>query len=105
MFIGTLRCTDAYSVANFQNVPAFSQFSFSLLLFSICILSCGLSTRFLIKTNISSSLSLFLKYIVSIFSKILTWIIGGQKDTFAPPTQLLGGGRVPRLPPKSTPML
>src|SRR6218665_2057127 len=29
--------------------------------------------------------------LVSIFSKILTWIIGGQKDTFAPPTQLFGG--------------
>src|SRR6218665_2518902 len=45
----------------------------------------------------------FVSEVVSIFSKILTWIIGGQKDTFAPPTQLLGG-RVPRLPPKSTPM-
>src|SRR6218665_1257770 len=45
----------------------------------------------------------FVSEVVSIFSKIFTWIIGGQKDTFAPPTQLLGG-RVPRLPPKSTPM-
>src|SRR6218665_1140239 len=33
----------------------------------------------------------FVSEVVSIFSKILTWIIGGQKDTFAPPTQLLGG--------------
>jgi len=29
----------------------------------------------------------------------------GQKDTFAPPTQLLGGARAPAAPPKSTPML
>src|SRR6218665_3815152 len=33
----------------------------------------------------------FVSEVASIFSKILTWIIGGQKDTFAPPTQLLGG--------------
>src|SRR6218665_2482121 len=34
----------------------------------------------------------FVSEVVSIFSKILIWIIGGgQKDTFAPPTQLLGG--------------
>jgi len=40
----------------------------------------------------------FVSEVVSIFSKILTWIIGGgQKDTFAPPTQLLGG--VPGCPP------
>ena len=31
--------------------------------------------------------------VVSIFSKILTWIMVGQKDTFCPPTQLLGGAR------------
>src|SRR6218665_1671411 len=47
----------------------------------------------------------FVSEVVSIFSKILTWIIGGgQKDTFAPPTQLLGGA-CPGCPPKSTPML
>ena len=40
----------------------------------------------------------FVSEVVSIFSKILTWIIGWQKDTFAPPTRLLGG-RVLRLPP------
>src|SRR6218665_488395 len=45
----------------------------------------------------------FVSEVVSIFSKILTWIIGGQKDTFAPPTQLLGGA-CPGCPPKSTPM-
>src|SRR6218665_754065 len=33
----------------------------------------------------------FVSEVFSIFSKILTWNIGGQKDTFAPPTQLLGG--------------
>src|SRR6218665_974248 len=47
----------------------------------------------------------FVCEVVSIFSKILTWIIGGgQKDTFAPPTQLLGGA-CPGCPPKSTPMI
>src|SRR6218665_1661251 len=46
----------------------------------------------------------FVSEVVSIFSKILTWIIGGQKNTFAPPTQLLGGA-CPGCPPKSTPMV
>src|SRR6218665_1199253 len=46
----------------------------------------------------------FVSEVVSIFSKILTWIIGGQKDTFAQPTQLLGG-TCPGCPPKSTPMV
>src|SRR6218665_2742780 len=45
----------------------------------------------------------FVSEVVSIFSKILTWIIGGQKDIFAPPTQLLGVA-CPSCPPKSTPM-
>src|SRR6218665_3555047 len=45
----------------------------------------------------------FVSEVVSIFSKILTWIIRGQKDTFAPPTELLGGA-CPGCPPKSTPM-
>ena len=45
----------------------------------------------------------FVSKVVSIFSKVLTWIIGrGQKDTFAP--QLNYWGRAPQLPPKSTPM-
>ena len=45
----------------------------------------------------------FLSEVVSIFSQILTWIIGGgQNDTFAPPTQLLGA-RAPAAP-KYTPM-
>ena len=39
----------------------------------------------------------FVSEVVSIFSKIITWIIGGQKDTFAPPTQLLGA-RAPAAP-------
>ena len=39
----------------------------------------------------------FVSEVVSIFSKILTWIIGGPKDTFAP--QLNYEGRAPRLPP------
>src|SRR6218665_2719448 len=50
----------------------------------------------------------FVSEVVSIFSKILTWIIGGQKDTFVPPTQLLGDAcpgcplslRLCRDPPK-----
>src|SRR6218665_3826163 len=47
----------------------------------------------------------FVSEVVSTFSKILIWIIGGgQKDTFAPPTQLLGGA-CPGCPPKSTPMI
>ena len=46
----------------------------------------------------------FVSEVVSIFSKILTWIIGGQKDTFAP-SQLNYWGRAPQLPPKSTPMV
>src|SRR6218665_2393559 len=44
----------------------------------------------------------FVSEVVSIFSKILTWIFGGQKDSFAPNSII--GGRAPRLPPKSTPM-
>ena len=48
----------------------------------------------------------FVSEVVSIFSKILTWIFfGGQKDTFASPTQLLEGGARPSCPTKSTPML
>ena len=40
----------------------------------------------------------FVSEVVSIFSKIRTWIIGGeQKNTFAPPTQLLGA-RAPASP-------
>src|SRR6218665_2204051 len=39
----------------------------------------------------------FVSEVVSIFSKILTWFIGGQKDKFAPPTQLLGA-RAPAAP-------
>src|SRR6218665_3682237 len=45
----------------------------------------------------------FVSEVVSIFLKILTWIIGGQKDTFDPPTQLLGGAG-PGCSPKTTPM-
>src|SRR6218665_3752246 len=45
----------------------------------------------------------FVSEVVSIFFKILTWIIGGQKDTFALPTQLLRGA-CPGRSPKSTPM-
>jgi len=44
----------------------------------------------------------FVCEVVSIFSKILTWIIGGKRIAL-PPTQLLGGTR-PGCPPKSTPM-
>ena len=48
----------------------------------------------------------FVSEVASIFSKILTWIIGGAKGYLCPPTQLLGG-RAPGCPPtcKSTPML
>ena len=46
----------------------------------------------------------FVSEVVSIFSKILTWIFGGgQKDTFAPQLNYWGA-RAPAAPPKSTPM-
>jgi len=48
----------------------------------------------------------FVSEVVSIFSQILTWIIGGgAKGYLCPPTQLLGGGACPGCPPKSTPMI
>jgi len=43
----------------------------------------------------------FVSEVVSIFSKILTWIIGGAKGYLCPTNSIIGG-RVPRLPPKST---
>src|SRR6218665_3850001 len=45
----------------------------------------------------------FVSQVVSIFSKILTWIIGGAKGYLCLTNSIIGG-RVPRLPPKSTPM-
>src|SRR6218665_71158 len=45
----------------------------------------------------------FVSEVVSIFSKILTWIIGGAKAYLCPTNSIIGG-RVPRLPPKCTPM-
>src|SRR6218665_3343402 len=45
----------------------------------------------------------FVSEVVSKFSKILTWIIGGAKGYLCPTNSIIGG-RVPRLPPKSTPM-
>src|SRR6218665_336625 len=45
----------------------------------------------------------FVSQVVSIFSKILTWIIGGANGYLCPTNSIIGG-RVPRLPPKSTPM-
>jgi len=40
----------------------------------------------------------FVSEVVSIFSKILIWIIGGgQKDTFAP-SSIIGGARAPAAP-------
>ena len=39
----------------------------------------------------------FVSEVVSIFSKILTWIIGGAKRYLCPPTQLLGA-RAPAAP-------
>src|SRR6218665_859434 len=51
------------------------------------------------------------KFLVSVsevelqyFQKFSPGLLGGQKDTFAPPTQLLGGA-CPGCPPKSTPMV
>ena len=47
----------------------------------------------------------FVSEVVSIFSKILTWIVwGGAKGYLCPPTQLLGGALAPAAHPKSTPM-
>src|SRR6218665_1328171 len=45
----------------------------------------------------------FVSEVVSIFSKTLTWIIGGAKGYLCPTNSIIGG-RVRRLPPKSTPM-
>src|SRR6218665_4085976 len=42
--------------------------------------------------------------LVSIFSKIRTWIIGGGGKRIPLPPQLNYWGRVSRLPPKSPPM-
>src|SRR6218665_2040757 len=46
----------------------------------------------------------FVSEVVSIFSKILTWIIGGAKGYLCPTNSIIGG-HVSRLPPKSTHML
>src|SRR6218665_2856207 len=46
----------------------------------------------------------FVSEVVSIFSKILTCIIGGAKGYLCSTNSIIGG-RVPRLPPKSTPMV
>src|SRR6218665_795170 len=45
----------------------------------------------------------FVSEVVSRFSKILTWILGGAKGYLCPTNSIIGG-RSPRLPPKSTPM-
>ena len=46
----------------------------------------------------------FVSEVVSIFSKILTWIIGGAKGYLCPTNSIIGGARAPAAPPKSTPM-
>src|SRR6218665_135196 len=48
-------------------------------------------------------LLVFVSEVVSIFSKILTWIIGGAKG-YRCPTNSIIGGACPGCPPKSTPM-
>src|SRR6218665_2971473 len=45
----------------------------------------------------------FVSEVISIFSKILTWIFGGQKDTFAPQLNYWGA-HAPAAPPKSMPI-
>src|SRR6218665_3542453 len=47
----------------------------------------------------------FVSEVVSIFSKILTWIIGGGKRIPLPHQLNYWGGACPGCPPKSTPML
>ena len=45
----------------------------------------------------------FVSEVVSIFSKILTWIFGRAKGYLCPTNSIIGGAR-PGCPPKSTPM-
>src|SRR6218665_2071199 len=47
----------------------------------------------------------FVSEIVSIFSKILTCIIGGGAKGYLCPTNSIIGGACPGCPPKSTPMV
>src|SRR6218665_2372266 len=46
----------------------------------------------------------FVSEVVSIFLKILTWIIGGAKGYLCPTNSIIGG-TCPGCPPKSTPMM
>src|SRR6218665_729821 len=46
----------------------------------------------------------FVSEVVSIFSKILTWIIGGAKGYLCT-TNSISGGACPGCPPKSTPVV
>src|SRR6218665_498606 len=46
----------------------------------------------------------FVSEVVSIFSKIHTWIIGRAKGYLCPPQLNYWGGACPGCPPKSTPM-
>ena len=41
----------------------------------------------------------FVSEVVWIFSQILTWTFGEQKDTFAPPNSIILGAKTVRLPP------
>ena len=40
----------------------------------------------------------FVSEVVSIFSKILTWIIGGPKGYLCPTNLIIGGARAPAAP-------
>src|SRR6218665_3439708 len=44
----------------------------------------------------------FVSEVVSIFSQILTWIIGGAKGYLCPTNSIIGGARAPAAPHKST---